>query len=83
MLKFTNRSKINGMPQIALRLEVYFKGFVTKYKVKNAIKIYQNNISQTNYEDIYVYIAPHFRPERTTIPDSGYFQDLELSLIHI
>jgi len=65
---------------MALRLEVFIESVVNKIRVNNAIKIYKNNISKPNYEENYVYIAPHFKPERSTVPDAGYFQDLEIMI---
>jgi len=78
MLKFTLKSKVNSMPRNALRVEVFIESVVNKIRVQNAIKFYKNNLSEPNYEDTYVYIAPHFMPERSTVPDAGYFQDLEM-----
>jgi hypothetical protein len=78
IFKFTQKSKVTSLPRIALKVEVFIVGVVNKIRVKKAIEFYNNNLSEPNYEDTYVYIAPHFRPERSTVPDAGYFHDLEM-----
>lgn len=78
IFKFTIQNKTNEVPRIALKIEVFIIGLFNKIRVHWAIKYYKKNVSKPSFEDNYVYLAPHFRPERSTIPDAGYFHDIEL-----
>lgn len=46
--------------------------------VQKAEKWYQQSVEVPDYSKPYVYLAPHFQPERTTTPDAGLYQHTEL-----
>jgi hypothetical protein len=80
IIKFTYKTRVTSVPRLALRLEVFIEGIINKIKVKKAYEFYNQNLSKPTYKNTYVYIAPHLKPERSTVPDAGYFQDLELMI---
>lgn len=46
--------------------------------VNKAEKWYQKSVEVPDFSRPYVYLAPHFQPERTTNPDAGLYQHTEL-----
>ncbi|MCC6597441.1 MAG: hypothetical protein IT559_01470 [Alphaproteobacteria bacterium] len=48
---------------------------LTARRVDKARKHYERHLGQVDYDRPYIYFPANFMPERSTVPDSGYFYD--------
>lgn len=71
--KSDNESPVLGRYSQALK-----RHSKTVRAVKRAEEWYQRSVEVPDYSKPYVYLAPHFQPERTTTPDAGLYQHTEL-----
>jgi hypothetical protein len=80
VIKFVASSKTTGVPKLVRRFELFYAGISVRSRVAKAIEYYKEHVDKVDLNLDYVYVAPHYKPERTTVPDAGYYEDLELAL---
>lgn len=52
--------------------------FKAAYTVARSEKWYHNHLSDLDYDKPFIYLPGNFQPERSTVPDAGYFYDYAL-----
>jgi len=61
-------------------LDYLILSFKANKKVNRAERWYKINIEEVDYNKPYIYFPANFQPERSTVPDVGYFYDFPLIL---